>query len=111
MYLARRSKRLGLMERGGDDMTTTREMRGGSGIKVTGGDVAEVKTEAEVGVRKESLESAAMWRVFSAYEEQMAPRSLKMVLKSRTAASLLHRPAVLRSGNVTRASVAEGRED
>lgn len=51
---------------------------------------------------------APMWNAFATYEKDVIPRATKKVLKSRTAARVLHDDAVLVSGNVTRASVAEG---
>jgi hypothetical protein len=60
------------------------------------------------GVASLSASSAApMWKMFAAYEKQMIPRAAKKVLKSRTAARVLHDTVVLMPGNVTRASVAE----
>ena len=69
----------------------------------------EVGDPADEQEQEQQVEGAApLWRVFAAYERQRIPRAARTLLRSRAAARVLHDPAALRPGNVTRASVAEG---
>ena len=48
-----------------------------------------------------------LWEAFADYEMKVIPRATVKVLKSRTAACVLHNSAALKPGNVTRAAAAE----